>query len=64
MACQYAPDQIRAGYTIQQIADRFEVYARGGRFIGEHLLRASAEHEVAVLERAHRNRELSSGPGI
>ncbi|MER6468856.1 hypothetical protein [Streptomyces collinus] len=42
------------GFRIHQIADRFEVYGRGGQFVGEYLARASAEQQVSVLMRRAR----------
>ncbi|MFJ9821079.1 hypothetical protein ACIRU3_38665 [Streptomyces sp. NPDC101151] len=68
MAAHYAPAHGRDGFTIQQIADRFEVYDRSGEFVGEYLVLASAEKKVAVLteraERAARNRKWpASGHG-
>ncbi|MFF8866398.1 MULTISPECIES: hypothetical protein [unclassified Streptomyces] len=49
MTAQYAPAPGRNGFTIQQIADRFEVYSPNGEFSGEYLLRSSAEQRVTVL---------------
>ncbi|MFD8375130.1 hypothetical protein ACFV2Z_30850 [Streptomyces sp. NPDC059688] len=49
MKAQYAPAPGRNGFTIQQIADRFEVYGPNGDFSGEYLLRSTAEQRVTVL---------------
>ncbi|MFF5029993.1 hypothetical protein ACWCPJ_09105 [Streptomyces collinus] len=57
MTAQDAQDAGAAGpdsFRIHQIADRFEVYGRGGQFVGEYLARASAEQQVAVLMRRTR----------
>ncbi|WP_225829276.1 hypothetical protein [Streptomyces naphthomycinicus] len=56
MAAQYAPAHRRDGFTIQQIADRFEVYHPSGEFFGEYLVRDAAEKQVTVLvQRAERS---------
>ncbi|WP_333775278.1 hypothetical protein [Streptomyces sp. IBSBF 3136] len=46
-----APAAGRDGFRIHQIADRFEVHSRSGQFLGEYLVRASAEKQVSVLMR-------------
>ena len=58
MAASYAPVPGRNGFTIQQIADRYEVYTPNGDFSGEYLLRSSAEQRATVLAQraAHSSR--------